>query len=367
MSEKTHKPTLKKLRDARKRGEVVRSRELASLGAFVALWIYLWLGVSYLGRHLFNIAEHAITAATPTAGGGLPPWLPPVQDMFWDMIWTLAPLLGVGVGCAVLVSALQTRGVWSIAPITPKFERINPATGLKNLFSTRNLFELGKMLVKTALLTGTLAYALTVSLDELAKMVYVPAADLLRMSGVLMWRLMGWAAVIYAIGAVLDYAHQFYQFMKRHRMSTEEVRRDHIETEGNPRIKARRRSIAQQLALVGGNSRISSASVVIVNPTHVSVALYYAQGKTPLPRVVAKGIDALAMRIRLQAERDGVPVLQDPPLARKLFSDVAIDEYITKDLIDATAAAFRWAKQVDRRVDQSGSSSPRENPTPRTV
>jgi type III secretion protein U len=367
MSGKTHKPTLKRLREARKKGEVVRSRELASLGGFVALWIYLWLAVSYLGRHVVNIAEHAITAATPAAGGGMAPWLPQVQDMFWDMIWTLAPLLGVGVGCTLLVSALQTRGVLSIAPITPKFERINPALGLKNLFSTRNLFELGKMLVKCVLLIGTLGYALAVSLDSLAKMVYAPAADLLRMSGDSIWRLMGWAAIIYAIGAVLDYAHQFYQFMKQHKMSIEEVRRDHIETEGNPRIKARRRSIAQQLALVSGDSRVSSASVVVVNPTHVSVALYYAQGKTPLPRVVAKGVDALALQIRLQAERDGVPVLQDPPLARKLFSDVALDEYITKDLIDATAAAFRWAKQVDRRVGQSGSSSPSENPTPRTV
>jgi type III secretion protein U len=208
---------------------------------------------------------------------------------------------------------------------------------------------------------------LAASLDPLAKMVYAPAADLLRMSSTWIWRLLGLAAVSYAIGAILDYAHQFHQFMKRHRMSVEEVRRDHNETEGNPRIKARRRSIAQQLAFMSGTSRVSSAGVVVVNPTHVSVALYYAPGKTPLPRVVAKGVDAMALRIRLQAEQDGIPVLQDPPLARKLFRDVALDEYITQDLIDATAAVFRWAKQVDQRAVQSGSRSPRENPTPRTV
>jgi flagellar biosynthesis protein FlhB len=115
------------------------------------------------------------------------------------------------------------------------------------------------------------------------------------------------------------------------------------------------------------STRLSSASVVVVNPTHVSVALQYSPGKTPLPRVVVKGLDAQALSIRTRAERHGVPVLEDPPLARKLFREVALDHYINEDLIDVVAAAFRWARQVDRRPPQSTSRSPTQKPTPRTV
>jgi type III secretion protein U len=146
---------------------------------------------------------------------------------------------------------------------------------------------------------------------------------------------------------MLYYAHQFREFMKRQKMSVEELRRDYRDTEGDPRLKGRRRAVAREMVFHQTMmSRLSSASVVVVNPTHVSVALYYVPGKTPLPRVVATGVDALALKIRAQAEREGVPVLEDPPLARTLFRDVALDEYIKEELIDSVAAVFRWARVV---------------------
>jgi type III secretion protein U len=363
MAEKTQKPTPKRLREARKRGEVARSRELTSLGAFVALWIFLWFGAGYLGRHLDHIIDLAILAAEPAGGGGSL-WQPQLRSLTQDLMWILAPLLCLTVGCAVLIGGLQTRGLFSVAPITPRFERINPAHGLRNLLTTRQLFELGKMLLKTALLTGMLIYCLAISLQPLVEMVYAPASELLPIAGLLVWRSMGWAALIYALGAVLDYAHQFHEFMKRQKMTVEEVRRDFREREGDPLIKGRRRAIAREMAL---STRLSSASIVVVNPTHVSVALQYTPGKTPLPRVVVKGLDDLALSIRTRAERHGVPVLEDPPLARKLYREVALDHYINEGLIDVVAAAFRWARQVDRRSPQSTSRSPTQKPTPRTV
>lgn len=363
MAERTHKPTPRRLRDARKRGEVVRSRELSSLGAFVALWLFLGFGTSYLTRHLNHIIERAALAADPADGKAESVWLAQMQSMVHDFFWILAPFLCLGVGCAVLIGALQTRGMVSITPISPKFERINPARGLRNLLATRQLFELGKMSLKTLALGVMLTRCLALSLDPLVKMVHAQALELLPIGGSLVWRLIGWAVVIYAVAAVLDYAHQFHEFMKRQKMTVEEVRREFREREGDPLIKGRRRAIARELAL---STRVSAASVVVVNPTHVSVALQYLPGKTPLPRVVVKGLDAMALSIRAQAEQHGVPVLEDPPLARTLYREVALDHYINDDLIDMVAAAFRWARQVDRRPSQS-TSSPTQNPTPRTV
>jgi type III secretion protein U len=351
MSEKKHKPTQRKLREARKEGEVVRSREIGSLAAFIGVWLCLWLGAGYWRKYLDHIIGQAARAADPVAGtGAQQPWLAPVQSLAHDMLCIVAPLLGVGITCAVLAGALQTRGLISFAPLKPKFERINPAQGLKNLFSTRHLFDLGKMLLKTTLLLGTLFYCIKGSLGSLVRATYASAADLPGIWATLAWHLMGWAAVIYIIAAVLDYAHQFYEFMKKQKMSTEELRRDHRETEGDPHIKHRRRVLGREMVFNPvALSRLASASVVVVNPTHVAVALHYQKGKSPLPRVVAKGLDAAALDIRALAEREGVPVLEDPPLARRLFREVPLDHYINEDLIDAVAAVFRWVRLVEER------------------
>jgi type III secretion protein U len=353
MSEKTQKPTPRRLREARKRGEVVRSRELTSLAAFVALWICLGTGAGYGWRHLSHIVELAILAPQSSTGPQMQGWLSQAQSLFTDAARILLPLLGVGIFSAVMSGALQTRGMVSVTPITPKFERINPAQGLRNLFSTRQLLELAKMLVKMTLLMALLSYCFVSALDPLVKIIYSPAADLVRIAGTFLWRLMGWAALIYAGGAVLDYAHQFCEFMKQQKMSVEDVRRDYRDTEGDPHIRRRRRAIAREAIFNRALRSLSSASVVVVNPTHVAVALRYAPGETPLPRVVAKGTGALALQLRALAERDGVPVLEDPPLARRLFREVAVDHYISPELIDPVAAVLRWVRLMEERRGDS--------------
>jgi len=351
MAEKKYKPTRRKLREARKQGEVVHSRELSSLAAFMALWICLWLGGSYWWRHLAHIVSRAIAAAGPAPGATPNSWIDAAQSLTLDMVWILGPLLCAGIAAVVLVGGLQTRGMISFAPLVPKFERLNPAQRLRNLFSTRHLFDLGKMLVKTFALLGVSFYAIRGSLDSLARIAYAPVGDVLPMGARLIWRLMGGIAVVFALGAALDYAHQFFEFMKKHKMSLEELRRDHRETDGDPHTRSRRRALARDLLFTPMIGTQPAASVVIANPTHVAVALYYESGKTPLPRVVAKGLDAAALRIRAQAERDGVPVLEDPPLARKLFHQVAVGHYINEESIDAVAAVFRWVRlgQEQRR------------------
>jgi type III secretion protein U len=345
MAEKTHKPTAKRLREARKRGEVVRSRELASLGAYLAVWLFLWFGAQFLFDHIASIVTRATDAA-----GAKESWLPQVQSIVSDMLWTLVPLLGLSVACSVLFGAIQTRGLFSVYPITPQFSRINPAKGLRNLFSTRNLFELGKLIVKVSLLLTVFFFVISTALDPLARLVYAPAAELLRIAATLTWKLMGYAAIVYAIGAALDYAHQSYEFMKQQKMTIEELRRDYQDTEGNPRIKARRRAIARDALEAGAPHPLSAANVVIADGARVAVALYYVSGETPLPMVIGKATGAQALHLRLQAEHDGVPIFEDAALANTLFREVALEDYINESLIDAVSAAFNWAQEVDKRI-----------------
>jgi type III secretion protein U len=245
VAEKTHKPTQRKLREARKRGEVVKSRELTSFASYIAILVLLWTAAEPVGKRLMAILERAVQAPglqTPDSMRLLE-----AQAMVRDASWIVLPLLAVSALSAMIVGAIQVRGVFSIEPIVPKFERIDPGKGLKNLFSTRQLFELLKTLVKTALLTAALAGVIIVSLNYMLKLVYSPAPDLLPGAGSIILLLMRWAAVIYAIGAGLDYAIQYFEFMKQQRMSVEEIRRETREDEGDPMIRSARRSRARDI------------------------------------------------------------------------------------------------------------------------
>lgn len=347
MSEKTHKPTPRRLREARKKGEVVRSRDLTSFASFVAFWICLWVCAGSTFTHITHIADFAARAADPVAGAR--PWQNQLESMLLEAAWVLVPLLGASALLAVLVGVMQTRGLVSLVPLTPRFDRMNPGEQLRNLVSTRSLLELGKMLVKMLLLLSVLVYFITQALDTLMRQIYAPVADILHLGGALLWHLMGWSAVVYALAAALDYGHQFYEFMKKQKMSIEDLRQEFRETEGDPHIKGRRRQLAREALFASFLTRLPKASVVVANPTHFAVALYYEPGATPLPRVVAKGVDAMALKIRALAERSGVPVLEDRPLARKLYQDVAVGHYIKDELIDAVAAVFRWVRLMEEQ------------------
>lgn len=351
MSEKKYQPTQKRLREAREQGEVVRSRDLSSFASFLALWVCFWVAGSHFWKHLSRITDYAALAADPVAGAQ--PWQMQMSSMLMDAAWVIGPLLGASVVLSVLVGGIQTRGMISFVPITPQFSRLNPGEGLRNLFTLRQLFELGKMVLKILLLLGMLVYFLAESLTIITRQVYAPAATVLHTGAQLTWRMMGLAAIIYLLTAIVDYAHQFYEFMKKQKMSIEELRQDLRDAEGDPRIKGRRRAIARELLFSPSLVAVSSSSVVVVNPTHFAVALKYQRGTTPLPRVVAKGVDATALRIRELAGRAGVPVLEDRPLARKLYRDVPVGHYIKDELVDAVAAVFRWVRLMEERHQES--------------
>ena len=349
MSEKTEQPTARRLREARKQGQVAVSKDLTTTAVFVGLYLVLWFGAKFIHEHLNAIVERAVRAPE-AAGAESSAWMADVQSIVSDAAWAIAPLLLGVVAIAVLIGAMQTRGVFSLRVIAFKFERINPAAGLQNLFSIRQLPGLAKMLFYVLALASALAWCLLNAVDEMIKLVYAPADDLAKVIAHLLAPLFGTAIAAYVMGALLDTAIQRHQFMKQQRMSLEEVRREYRDDEGDPHLKAQRRADGRELIFGEMADRAAGASVVIANPTHVCVALYYVPGKTRLPRVVAKGMGGVAQRMRAAAKKKGVPIIEDPPLARRLYRDVALDHYITRSLIEPTAAVFRWARQATSSV-----------------
>ncbi len=344
MSEKTEKATAKKLQDARKKGEVAKSKDATSAVVFVVLFGLLWVSGGTFMAAIYALLEVAIDA--PAQVGSGKPWALLFEQLARDAARIVVPVLVAAVVAAVLAGLAQVRGVFSFEPMQFKPERLNPAEGLKNLFSTRQLFELLKLIAKTAALGVALFVVIKTGLPGAVRTVYAePAA-----AGLVGWKLLLWlcgvAALIYAVMSIADIGLQIFEFLKQQRMSKDEVRREQRDMDGDPHVRGRRRQLARELANGQGGAPLAKASVVLANPTHVAVAVWYERGITELPVIIAKGLDADAQAIKREAHKLRVPIVENPPLARQLFADVGLNEPIEEAHFEAVAEVLRWVSKV---------------------
>jgi type III secretion protein U len=228
----------------------------------------------------------------------------------------------------------------------PKLSRVSPMTGLKRIFSMRTLVELIKVTVKFIALSAAVYLLCRALMPVLFTARYLPNNGILPLATQTVVRL-AWTAVgVYAVFAAFDLWYQRMDYRKRHRMSKDEVRREQKEMEGDPHLRGLRKQMQQEISMQQMLENVRTASVVIVNPTHIAVALFYEQDLTDLPVVVAKGEGEVARAIREAAEEAGVPVLRDVQLARRLNEKAPIDQFIPSDLIEPVAAVLRWVKAV---------------------
>jgi type III secretion protein U len=340
--EKTEKPTAKRLRDARKRGEVVRSNDVSGTLVFVALLLLFAVGGDFFWRHLAaietlpgQVLKHTDLAVR---------WPDLLRQLFKEFLFIVAPVMGVILIAALAGMFLQVKSLLSFEPLKPNVARINPARGIKHVFSVRNLINLLKTTIKTILLGSILFVVIRGSLDAIVHTGYLPPQGIQQFGMALLFKIMTWSAVVYAIMAAVDYAHQHYEFMKQQKMSREELRRELKETEGDPLIKSHRRSILRKFAMTDMLMEVRSAAVVI-DDLRIAVALRYEPGVTELPLVVAKGEDAAAQRIREAAQAAGIPVQRNAALVRRLQESATLDQYIPQQLFESVAESLRWAKQ----------------------
>jgi type III secretion protein U len=345
MSEKTEKATAKKLQDARKKGEVAKSKDATSAVVFIVLLGLLWLGGGAFMAAIQALFERAIDAPAQVSLGK--PWGLLFEQLARDAAKVVLPVLGAAVVAAMLAGAAQVRGIFSFEPMQFRLERLNPAEGLKNLFSKHQLFELLKLVVKTVVLGVALFVVIRSGLPGTVRTVYAePAA-----AGMLGWKLLLWlcgvAALIYAVMSIADIGLQMFEFLERQRMSKDEVRREQRDMDGDPHVRGRRRQLAREMANGRGGAPLAKASVVLTNPTHVAVAIWYERGITELPVIVAKGLDADARWIKREARALRVPIVENPPLARQLFADVGLNEPIEDVHFEAVAEVQQVGAQSE--------------------
>jgi len=258
----------------------------------------------------------------------------------------LLPLLVLVVVVAILAYFFQYGLLFAFESLKPDLKKLNPAQGIKKIFSVKNLFEFLKSIIKIVFLSILLYLVIRNSLVDLLKIPHCGLDCIPLVLGTLLKHLAINAAFAYIIIAAFDYAFQKFQFIKQLKMTKDEVKREYKEMEGNPEIKGKRRQLHQELMSQNMVNSVKRSTVVVTNPTRIAIALEFTEGQTPLPVVRAKGENLIAKRIVEIAQQEGIPIMENVPLARALHEQSAVDQYIPADLIEAVAEVLRWVEQV---------------------
>lgn len=345
-ADQTEKPTPKRLKDARKDGDVAKSKELTATAGVLCWLVLSWLALASVRQQLTGLFQKVLAAVSQVGHGPLPPlWIPAAKTLLSVSL----PLLLAGAATGLLVEFLQVGGIFAPKRVTPNAGRLNPAEGLQRMFSQDNLIEVVKSILKTAALVVIFVLVLLRLLPEILRLPLGQPEDISAAHWhALLW--MGvWTLGVFFMLAVMDSAYQRYAFTRKLRMSRRDIRQEFRDTEGDPHIKGRRRQLHQDWAQQNMLEAVRKSSAVVVNPEHIAVAILYEPGTTALPIVSAKGEDYEAQLIREAAEQAGVPIMRNVELARGLHENVNVDEYVSAEFFQAIAELLRWAESVRTR------------------
>ncbi len=343
--ERTESATPRRREKARQEGQVVRSREVVSTSLFLGNLLFF----SFAGVTLFQQMT-LITQTTFTRVADLQVSLDGVYLLFltyvWQIAWMLVPLFIVIVVLATASNLLQTGIVFSQKALEPKLSHLNPGAGLKRLFSMQSVNELFKSLVKIGIV-GYIAYAsITAGLEHFFPLTQQAVEDILGFLGKKALSIGVHTSYVLIMLAILDYGFQRWQFEKKLRMSPQEVKEERKETEGDPQIKTRIRSVMREMARKRMMEEVPKADVVVTNPTHVAVALRYRRQEMSAPTVIAKGAGYVAERIKEIAQQHRVPLVENRPVAQHLFRTVEIGALIPDNLYNAVAEILAYVYRI---------------------
>lgn len=357
--QKTQDPTPKKLEDARKRGDVPGAPEMRHAAMFAGALIIVLMLAGHTAEELASLTEllwsragdAPLTAqnAQATARGA---WA--------RLLIAIGPMLLVTIAMAVLGLFLQGMPSISTSRLKLKWDRLSPMAGAKRLFGKQALVEFAKTLAKFAFVAAILSFVAWPGLTGLDHLIGADAAAISRYAAGMVATMVRTVAMLVGALALADFVYQRRAWFARMRMTLEEVKDEYKQNEGDPKIKARIRQIGLQRARRRMMAAVPGASVVVTNPTHYAVALKYDHGAMRAPVVVAKGTDRVALKIREVAEKNAVPVVESPPLARALYATVEIDQPIKVEQYAAVAEIISYVmKMAGRRPPPRTGSPPR--------
>jgi len=361
--DKTEKPTPKRLEDARKKGDVAKSKEVTStLG--LAVWLALGaLVLGYAASRLAALYESLFNTIgqgwlhTGFAGAARAIGAQAAELALVLVAILLVPIAAVG----LLTDFLQAGPVLTFEKLKPKLDHMNPVEGVKRMFSMDSMIELLKSIAKTALLFLLGWLVVESALPQMVGLARAPDMPA-QVIGAMLWgltlKLLGATVALFALVALLDAAYQRYSYTKKMRMSLRDIKQEMKESEGDPYIKQHRRQAHQEWSQQNAQQAARNANVLVVNPTHVAIAIDYDRETTPVPTIAAKGEDHVARAMRQAAEEAGVPIVRNVPLARDLLARAEVGEIVPSDLFDIIAEVILWAREAREQVQAQRNTDP---------
>lgn len=351
--EKTEPASERRLEKAREEGNVARSRELTTLVMLSTAIGGLWFTAESLGGTLSAAMRRGLQfergiAYEPQQMLARTAW------MGMQTLLAMAPLFAMMVVAAVVAPMMLGGWLLSGKAVSPNFGKLNPLSGIARMFSTQSLAELVKALAKSLLIGGVAYLVIMDDLEHVMALLGQPESTALPHTIMLVGRSCALIAASLVLVALIDVPWQLWTYYKKLRMSREDVRQEHKESEGDPHIKAQIRRQQQAIAKRRMMSEVPKADIVVTNPTHFAVALKYVDGDMRAPRVVAKGTDLVAQRIRELAAEHKVAILEAPPLTRALYKHTRLGDEIPSGLYTAVAEVLAWVYQLKRWKSEGG-------------
>lgn len=347
-SDKTELPTSKRLQQIREEGNVAKSVEIVTATTVVAVIVYFILYFSSILQIFVETIDYVFkTAITVSYERALPLIGYSILLAAFKIVF---PIVSVVILFSLISLLMQTKFLFAPKAAIPKLENLNPKKWFKQVFSKKNIFEFFKNLIKVLVLTFAVFKASEENLKIIFNLQNRNISDVWTVSGLLFRDLFIYTIISFSILAILDYLYTKYKYIKDNMMSIDEVKREYKEMEGDPYIKQKRKQLHQEIMNQNTLSNTKKAKVLIVNPTHYAVAIFYEKGETELPIVLAKAKGYIAKCMIDIANENNIYIMRDIPLARSLFAKSKEGEQVPSDLLMQVASVLRYVMNLKKEV-----------------
>lgn len=347
--EKTEQPTPNKLREARKKGQVTKSKDLTAAFLLVISFYALKFSGVKIWMYMIEMTHKAYflipAEFSPSLAGML------LDDVMWTFLKAVMPLFMINFFAAIILEVLQTNFVFSTESISPDLNKLNIIEGVKKLFSLKQVVELFKSLIKMAIVVFLIISAIREDFEMVLVAQQVPLWTSMEFAVDVLFKIILRIGLVYLIIGIFDYFYQKYEYIKGLKMSKKEIKDEYKRMEGDPLIKQRQRDAAREMSQGRQTGAVPGADVVVTNPTHIAVAIAYKPGEMKAPKVLAKGENLIAQTIRDIAEENDIPIIENKPLARALFRKSNIDQEVLPEFYKAVAEilAFVYNLKAKRK------------------
>ncbi|HWI49660.1 MAG TPA: flagellar biosynthesis protein FlhB [Rummeliibacillus sp.] len=348
--EKTEKATPKKRQDSRKKGQVLKSQDVTSALVMLSVFLFLLIAATSMRNGVMSFFKQTFSKYMLVDSLSIELVIKVYKEVISETAVVVLPIMGVAVIAAIVGNFLQFGLLFTTEPLKFDLTKLDPIKGIKRIFSLRAIIELLKSILKISLIGAVTTAILWVNIDDVLSLSFKsPWATLATVSKLTV--LMGIAAsIVLLLIAVLDYFYQKFDYEKNLKMSKQDIKDEYKNSEGDPLIKSKIKQRQREMAMRRMMQEVPQADVVITNPTHYAIALKYDDETMDAPKVVAKGTDFIAQKIKLIAKENDVVMVENRPLARAMYDQVEIGQHIPDEFFKAVAEVLAYVYRAKRKI-----------------